>query len=244
MKAHALIAETFLRKRSILLVHLAWLGGYAPLFLIPFPPGTWQWGGFLCGWSGCALALVLSSGIFGNDIASGRIRLLVTEPVRLWELYVYRLLGLSLQAAAHVWAAGVLILVLHEWTGRGNIDHFALWLVLSWLIFNAWAALSTSVSVVVQREHNSMLVILGAIAVVFPLYFLLLFFEDSLGTRIYAGVLRYAGPPVQLLVQLGRGKCRLAQGIGSVAYSFLPTACYSLIGIMLLHRREFAAARD
>ena len=159
MKAHALIAETFLRKRSILLVHLAWLGGYAPLFLIPFPPGTWQWGGFLFGWSGCALALVLSSGIFGNDIASGRIRLLVTEPVRLWELYLYRFLGQSLQAAVHLLLAGALVLLLHGLTGRGEIDRFVLWLLASWLIFNAWAALSTSVSVVVSRENNSLLLL-------------------------------------------------------------------------------------
>jgi len=244
MKARALMTETFLRKKAILIMHLAWLGAYAPLFLIPFPPRTWQWGGFLFAWSGCLLPLALSAGIFGNDIASGRIRLLVTEPIQLWELYLYRLLGLSVQAAVHLLVAAALILLLQGLTGRGNIDHFALWLGLSWLIFNAWAALSTSVSVVVPREHNAMLVILATIAVLFPLYMLLLFFEDSLGTRIYVGVLRYAGPPVQMLVQLGRGKCRLPEGLGNVAYSFVPTACYSLIGILLLQRREFAAARD
>jgi len=244
MKARVLMAETFLRKRAILLMHLAWLGAYAPLFLIPFRPGTWQWGGFLFGWSGCLLPLALSAGIFGNDIASGRIRLLVTEPVRLWELYLYRLLGLSLQAAVHVWTAGVLILLLHRFTGRGNINHFAVWLLVSWLIFNAWAALSTSVSVVVHREHNSMLVILATIAVLSPLYMLLLFFQDSLGTKIYVGVLRYAGPPVELLVRLGQGRCRLPAGIGSVAYSLLLTVFYSVIGVMLLRRREFTAAGD
>jgi len=244
MKARVLMAETFLRKRAILIMHLAWLGAYAPLFLIPFRPGTWQWGGFLFGWSGCLLPLALSAGIFGNDIASGRIRLLVTEPIRLWELYFYRVLGLSLQAAVHVWAAGVLILVLHRFTGRGNIDHFALWLLVSWLIFNAWAALSTSVSVVVSREHNSMLVILVTIAVVFPLYMLLLFFQDSLGTKIYVGILRYAGPSVELLVRLGRGNCSLPRGIGSVVYSLMLTTSYCVIGILLLERREFMAARD
>jgi len=244
MKAWALLFETFWRKRAILLMHLGWLAPYGPLFLIPFQPGIWHWGGFLFGWSGCLLPLALSAGIFGDDIASGRMRLLVTEPIRLWELYLYRFLGLSLQGAIHVWAAGVLILLLHRLTGRGNIGHFAVWLLVSWLIFNAWAALSTSVSVVVHREHNSMLVILVTIAVVFPLYTLLLFFEDSLGTKIYVGVLRYAGPSVELLVRLGRGKCRLPEGLGSVAYSLLLTAFYSLLGILLLHRREFAAAQD
>ncbi len=244
MKARALIAETFLRKRSILLVHLAWLGAYAPLFLLPFPPGAWQWGGFLFGWSGWALALVLSSGIFGNDIASGRIRLLVTEPVRLWELYFYRFLGLSLQAAAHLALAGVLVLLLHGLTGRGNIDRFVLWLLASWLIFNAWAALSTSVSVVVSRENNSILLVLLTIVAVFPLYMLLLFSQDSLGTKIYVGVLRYAGPPVELLVRLGRGKCSLPGGVANVAYSLLVTALYGAAGIVLLARREFKFSAD
>ncbi len=244
MKAQVLMAETFLRKRAIFIMHLAWLGAYLPLFLIPFQPGTWQWGGFLFGWSGCLLPLALSAGIFGDDIASGRIRLLVTEPIRLWELYLYRFLGLSLQAALHVWAAAVLILLLHRLTGRGNIDHFALWLLASWLIFNAWAALSTSVSVVVHREHNATLLVLATLGVVFPLYMLLLFFEGSTGTRIYHEIVRYAGPPVELLVRLGRGRCRLPAGIGSVAYSLLLTAFYGMIGILLLNRREFMAARD
>ena len=80
MKARALIAETFLRKASIRFMHLCWLGTYAAIFLIPLPPEAWQWGGFVFAWSGCLLALALSAGIFGDDIASGRIRMMVTEP--------------------------------------------------------------------------------------------------------------------------------------------------------------------
>jgi len=244
MKAHALIIETFRRRQAILIIHLAWLGAYAPLFLIPFPPKAWQWGGFLFAWSGCLLPLALSAGIFGHDIASGRMRLLATEPVRLWEFYLYRLLGLSLQAAVHLLTAGTLILVLQRLTGRGNIDRFAVWLLASWLIFSAWAALSTSVSVVVSREHNSTLVVLATIAATFPLYMLLLFFEDSIGTKIYIVVLRYAGPPVELLVRLGRGRCSLPGGLGSIAHSLLLTAFYAAIGILLLNRREFTAIKD
>lgn len=244
MKARALMAETFLRKRAILVTHLIWLAPYAPLFLIPFQPGIWHWGGFLFGWSGCLLPLALSAGIFGDDIASGRMRLLVTEPIRLWELYLYRFLGLSLQGAAHLLAVGGLTLLLHRLTGRGDADHFALWLLASWLIFNAWAALSTSVSVVVHREHNAMLLVLATIVVVFPLYTLLLFFEGSVGTRIYHEIVRYAGPPVELLVRLGRGKCRWPAGVASIAHSLMLTVFYGVIGILLLERREFTAARD
>ncbi len=244
MKAYSLIAETFLRKASIRIVHLAWLGTYAAIFLMPLPPEAWQWGGFVFAWSGCLLPLVLSAGIFGDDIASGRIRMVVTEPIRLWELYVYRFLGLSLQAAVHLLIAGVLILLLHWLSGRGDIDHFGLWLLASWLIFNAWAALSTSISVVVGRDHNSMVLVLATIVAVFPLYMLMLFFEDSVGTKVYHGVLQYAGPPVELLVRMGRGRCSVPGCVANVAHSLALTALYGAAGILLLDKREFTYAAD
>ncbi len=244
MKACALITETFGRKLRIRLVHLVWLVSYAPIFLIPFRPQTWQWGAFLFAWSGCFLPLALSAGVFGDDIASGRIRLLVTEPIRPAELYLYRLLGLSLQGALHLLVAGTLILVLHRLSGRGDIDHFAAWMLASWLIFNAWTALSTTVSVLVNREHNLTLVVLATVAVAFPLYMLLLFFENSLGTKIYHEIVRYAGPPVELLVRIGRGKCSLSASIASVAHSLMLTALYGAVGIVLLGRREFKFVAD
>lgn len=244
MKAYALIAETFQRKLSIRIVHAVWLASYALLFLIPFGPSKWQWGGFLFAWSGCALPLALSAGIFGDDIASGRIRLIVTEPVRPTELYLYRFLGLSLQAGVHLLAATVLILSLHRLTGRGGIAHFLPWLLASWLIFNTWAALSTSVSVWVNREHNVTLLVLVAIAAVFPLYMLLLFFENSVGTKVYQEVLRYAGPPVELLVRMGCGKCGVAGGVVAVTHSLLLTVVYGVVGVFLLGRREFTFSAE
>ncbi len=244
MKAHVLIIETFQRKASIRFIHLCWLGTCAAIFLIPMPPGAWQWGGFVFAWCGCVLPLILSAGIFGDDIASGRIRMVVTEPIRLWELYVYRLLGLSLQGAAHILAAGAMILVLHGLSGRGGISHFALWLLASWLIFTTWAALCTSVSVVVRRDQNAMAVILAAIAAVFPLYMLLLFFEDSVGTKIYHGIVQYAGPPVELLVRMGRGKCSLPGCVAEVAHSLLLIVLYGAAGIALLNKREFTYVAD
>lgn len=245
MKAYALIAETLLRKASIRIVHLAWLAACPLMFLIPFSPDArWQWGGFLFAWGGCFLPLSLSAGIFGDDIASGRMRMVMTEPIRPFELYLYRFLGLSLQAAVHLLIAGALILLLHRFTNRGRTDHFAAWLLVSWLIFNTWTALSASLSVVVGRQNNSMLVVLGALVTAFPLYMLLLFFEDHLGTRIYLAIVRYAGPPIELLVQLGRGKDNLLQAVGSIGHSLLLTAFYGAIGIVLLGRREFKGATD
>ena len=212
----------------------------------PLPAGDLAVGRLSCSrWSGCLLPLVLSAGIFGDDIASGRIRLLVTEPIRPWELYFYRFLGLSLQAAVHLLAAGALILLLHRLTGRGSVDHFAVWMLASWLIFNVWAALSTSVSVVVQpraqfdvagpRHRRGGLPAVHAAAVLS---------RTALGTKVYHGIVRYAGPPVELLVRMGRGKGSLAGSVASVAHSLMLTALYGAAGIVLLGRREFKYVAD
>ena len=81
-------------------------------------------GRFLFIWAGFFLALALSAGIFGDDIASGRICVLVTKPFWVGELYIYRLLGLSLQAAIHLLLAGGVILVVHLLMRKGNV---AIW---------------------------------------------------------------------------------------------------------------------
>jgi len=244
MKAYAMISETFLRKSSFRLVHLGWLLAYPLIFLMPSLPETWQWGGLMFAWSGCLLPIVLSAGIFGDDIASGRIRLLATEPIHLSELYIYRFLGLSLQAAAHLLAVAALILLLHGLTGRGSLDRFASWILASWLIFNTWAALSTSVSVVVSRDHNSMTLVLATIIVFFPLYMLLLFFQDSMVTQVYHAIVRYGCPPVDILAGLGLGKYSLAEGGANVAHSLALTVLYGAAGIVLLKNREFKYAAD
>jgi ABC-type transport system involved in multi-copper enzyme maturation permease subunit len=244
MKAYSLIKETVLRKTSIRVVHLSWFAVYPAIFLIPFPPETWQWGAFLFGWSGCLLPLLLSEGIFGDDIASGRIRMLVTEPIRPAELYLYRLLGLSLQAAAHFLAVGTLILLLHRLTGRGSIGHFVPWVLASWLVFNTWAALSTSLSVVLKRANNSMLLFL-ATAVAFVLLNLLThFLPKSMVVEAIRQTVRYVGPPVEFLGQTALGKFSLLQGVGCVVHSLLLAALYGTAGIILLGRREFKYVAD
>lgn len=244
MKAYALIVETFSRKASVRFVHLSWLGIYAAIFLIPMPPEAWHWGPFLFGWSGCLLPLLLSEGIFGDDIASGRIRLLVTEPIRPSELYVYRFLGLSLQAAAHFLAVGALILLLHYLTRRGSVSHLAGFVLVSWLIFNVWAALSTSLSVVLKRAHNSMLLFIVTAAVFFLLSMLMSFFPKSEAVHVLLRVVRYSCPPVELLGSTAAGKFSLLQGFGSVAHSLLLTAFYGAAGVVLLGRREFKYVAD
>jgi ABC-type transport system involved in multi-copper enzyme maturation permease subunit len=244
VKAYALILETFRRKASIRLVHLSWLGIYAVIFLIPMPPEGWHWGMFLFGWSGCLLPLLLSEGILGDDIASGRIRLLVTEPLRPWELYLYRFLGLSLQAALHILLAGALILLLHRLTGRGSVGHFAGFMLVTWLLFNVWAALSTSLSVVFKRAHNSMLLFIVTAAVFFLLSMLMSFFPKSAAVHVLLRVVRYTCPPVELLGSTASGVFSLLPGLGSIAHSLLLTILYGAAGILLLGRREFKFVAD
>jgi ABC-type transport system involved in multi-copper enzyme maturation permease subunit len=244
VKAYELMMETFRRRASIRLVHLSWFGTYAVIFLIPMPPEAWRWGAFLLAWSGCLLPLLLSDGIFGDDIASGRIRLLVTEPIRSWELYLYRFLGLSLQAAVHIWLAGALILLLHRLTGHGSVDRFMVWMLASWLLFNVWTALSTSLSVVVRRSHNSMFLFIITAGVFLVASFLMAFFPENPGTRAYLAALRYTGPPVELLAKIALDKSSLAASVGSVAHSLLLTALYGAAGMVLLGRREFKFVAD
>ncbi len=244
MKAYALITETFRRKASIRIVHVSWLGIYATIFLFPFGPEMWHWGPFLLGWSGCLLPLLLSEGIFGDDIASGRIRLLVTEPIRPRELYLWRFLGLSLQAAVHIWLVGALILLLHQLTGRGSVDRFVVWMLAAWLLFNVWAALSTSLSVVLRRAHNSMILFIVTAAVFLVLSMLTSFFPKSTAVHVLLGVVRYTCPPVELLGSTAAGKFSLLQGFGSVTYSVMLIALYGAAGIVLLGRREFKYVAD
>jgi len=244
MKAYALMVETFSRKGSVRFVHLCWLGIYAALFLIPMPPETWHWGQFLFAWSGCLLPLLLSEGIIGDDIASGRIRLIVTEPIRPVELYVYRLLGLSLQGAVHFLAVGVLVLLLHRLTGRGSVSHFAGFVLASWLIFNAWAALSTSLSVVLKRSNNSMLLFIVTVAVCFLLSLSIHFFPKSVGVNVVLPIVRYTCPPVELLANTAWGKLDLLEGLGSVALSLLLVVLYGVAGVVLLGKREFKYVAD
>jgi len=244
MKAYELIMETLLRKTFLRVIHLAWLGTYAALFLIPWPPEIWNWGAFVFGWSGCLLPLLLSAGIFGDDIASGRISLLVTKPIRPEYLYACRWFGISLQGAVHLAIAGGVIFALHSLTGRGNAEHLALWLLAAWLVFNTWAALSTSLSVVVKREHNGILLVLGAGVVALGVSLLTGLFPDSYGTKLLTGFVRWACPPVELLVDLVRTQRSVWTGLGDAGHCVMLTVFYGVLGMILLSRREYKRTGD
>jgi ABC-type transport system involved in multi-copper enzyme maturation permease subunit len=244
MRAYELIKETLLRKAYIRLVHISWFATYGLVFLIPFPPETWNWGAFLFGWSGCMLALLLTAGIFGDDIASGRICILIIKPLWPGELYIYRLMGLSLQALVHLLISGGIMFTLCRATGRGTIDHLGLWMLSSWLIFTTFAALSTSISVVVRRAHNSMLLFAAIGFVYFVVVLMISLFQKHTTTEIVMGFLRYACPPVELLSKLALGKYSVIRSLGCVMHSLALTILYSAVGIIILCKRQFVCVRD
>ena len=148
MRAYELMKETYCRRGYIWIVHIVWLVLYGSFWWLFLPSGP-EFGKFLFIWGGFFLPLALSAGIFGDDIASGRICVLVTKPFWIGELYIYRLLGLSLQAAVHFILAACIVFVLHFFMRKGSTEDLGFWLLATWLLFNTCAALSTSLSIVV-----------------------------------------------------------------------------------------------
>jgi hypothetical protein len=253
MRAYELIKETFYRRGYIWIVHIAWLTIYG-IFWWLFLPETPEYGRFVFIWGGFLLPLALSAGIFGDDIASGRICVVVTRPFWCGELYIYRLLGLSLQGAVHLALAGGIALVLHAIMRRGTVDGLGLWLVATWLLFNTCAALSTSVSVVVGRMYNCLLLLAVIVTGYFVVSMLMGYLGPHANKGVFMGFVRYLWPPFELLYKLAHGeygKYSLAVGkysvpksVACVVHSLMLTLAYSAVGIALLTRRQFSRERD
>jgi len=253
MRAYELIKETFMRRRYLWIVHLVWLCTYA-LFWWLFLPDHEEFGNFFFNWGGLFLALALSAGILGDDVASGRICLLMTRPLRPGTLCAYRLLGLSLQAAGHFVLAWVLLFVMHVVTGKGSLEGFARWFMVTWLFFNTWAALSLSLSVIVKRAHNSLLLFVVFVTVATVVQILIWNARDHGLTRAVTGLVRYACPPFKFLHELGEGKYadqtltiarrQVPRYLACAAHALLLTGIYLGIGMRWLSRREFFSERE
>jgi ABC-type transport system involved in multi-copper enzyme maturation permease subunit len=253
MKAYELVKETFSRRGYIWIVHVVWLALYGLFWWLFLPTGP-EFGRFIFIWGGFFLPLALTAGIFGDDIASGRICVLVTKPLWPGELYLCRLLGLSLQAAVQFILAGFIVLILHFFTKKGNTDYLGLWLFVTWLLFNTVAALSTSLSVVVGRTYNSLLMLV----VVVTVYFVMSLLMGSAGQEgskgLFAGFIRYPWPPFELLYKLANGeygkynltvgRFSVTKSVACVVHSLILTVVYSIIGIVLLSKRQFSRQRD
>jgi hypothetical protein len=256
MRAYELIKETFCRKLYILIVHLSWLTLYGGFWWLTLPSASEVsgFGRFIFIWGGFLLPLILSAGIFGNDISSGRICVLVTKPFWPGELYIYRLLGLSLQAAVHFILAWCVIFILHVFMHKGSMNGLGMWLFASWLLFNTCAALSTSLSVVIGRAYNALLLLIVIVAGSFIVTYLMSAMNQEEETGVFIYFIRFACPPFKLLSKLAGGeygkysltvgRFSLAKSVACVVHSLILTVVYSIIGIVLLSKRQFSSERE
>ena len=253
MRAYELIKETFLRRRFVWIVHVVWLATYV-MFWWLFLPDPEEYGNFIFHWGGLLLPLVLSAGILGDDIASARICVLMTRPMLPGMLCAYRLLGLSLQGAAHFTLAWGVLLVIHVVTGKGSVEGLVRWLAITWLFFNAWAALSTSLSVIVKRAHNSLLLFVLLVTVAAVVGCLQWQAGDHWIAKAATGFAQFACPPFKFLLEMGKGEYAgqtltvarraIPKHIACVAHCLVLTGMYLLIGMRWLSRREFFSERE
>jgi hypothetical protein len=257
MRKYELIRETFCRRGYIWIVHVVWLvlyGSFWWLFLPRSGEEFGQFGQFLFIWGGFFLALALSAGIFGDDIASGRICVLATKPLSSRELYICRLLGLSLQATVHFILAGCIIVILRLVMRKGSIENLGIWLFASWLLFNTVAALSTSLSIVIGRTYNSLLILVVVATGYFVLGLLMSNMSQQAEAGVLTGFIRYPWPPFELLSRfaggeygkysLTVGRFSVSKSVACVVHSLFLTVVYSIIGIILLRKRQFSRQRD
>jgi hypothetical protein len=242
MRGYELMKETLLRRCFInLFVHLAVLALYGILFLPWFAELYVPWANTMLIGSGFILPLIVSAGIFGNDIASGRIAVLVTKPMRAAELYGWRVAGLLAQGAIHFLIAIIIIFALSHITGRGDIHRLLPILLAAFQFYCGTIALSTMISVVVKREFNSVIVLVGLIVIIMTLQSLWSECPDAWVTHWLDQCVKNGLPPIE----------RILRAVKTETSLFLPTlhtlglsAVYTGVGMLLLSRQQFPQARD
>ena len=239
-----LLKETFFRKRFIFIGHSALLFFYMALFFLPFPL-DFPWGGMILVASGILLPLLLTSGIFGNDIATGRIDFLVTKPISLSKIFLCRISGVILQGTLHIMFAGFLIWMMHSFfNDKGTLFNFKIFLFVSWLLFITFATLSISLSVLVEREYNTAILILGSGFLLFLVLGLKNFFPEYILTKVLCTTVKYVFPPVELLSKMATGHNGMLHLMGYIIHAAGLAILYSTFGILMLRTKEFKRALD
>jgi hypothetical protein len=129
-----------------------------------------------------------------------------------------------------------------------------MWLLASWLLFNTCAALSTSLSVVVARSFNSLLLLVVIVIGGFMTRLLMGFVGAESMKGALTSFVRYACPPFELLgkfaggeygkFSLTVGRFSVTKNVACVVHCLMLTAAYSIAGIVMLCGREFSRVRD
>lgn len=239
-----LMKETYTRRGYIRIVHICWILIYMVLFCFPFSQEVWQWGPFLLIWSGCLLPILLSAGVFGDDIASGRIALIITKPIPTYFLFLCRACGLLVQSILHFVIVSSIIFVLHRLTNRGDASNLLSWTISSFLLSATWITLSTTLSVLVKREHNAIVLILATIGIFVLFSILMAFYPDELATKWITQVFKYIFPPVGILFELSEQGFSYRQTLGVVLHLFGLLSVYSFLGIYFLSIKQFNLKQD
>jgi hypothetical protein len=232
VKAFELIKETFCRKSFIPITHIVWCALYVCFFNVE--PA--QWGQVLFIFGGILLPIVLTAGIYGDDYSSGRISVLLTRPVGIVPLYLYRLLGVALQGIVNIAAAIGVILLIRQTTGCDGVGKFWIWPAASGLMFMAWASFSASLSVCMKQAYNFIFIMIGMIA--FGLLISVIHNPDEFPVKSLLTIIKYALPPVELLGQLAKENLSPMYTTAYVMHGLGLTAFYSLVGIVLMSKRE------
>ena len=250
MYAWPLIVETYRRKRIVPFAHFLFLLPY--LVLIPVLPYANEEilpiGILILFISGLFFAPVLTTGIFSNDISSGRFRILATEPIPREAFYVWRLVGVMLQGMVHLAIVSTMFLIMNALTGLGNLHCFPQYLVATFIMFGSVAALSIMLSLVITSDASTLVVlilpfaiagvdILGHISTSFPIV------KEVCDGIITAS--KYGLPPLPWLVEAftSNHEGTWREILGCAFHAAGLSLAYALIGVTLLNRRELKPQR-
>ena len=246
---YEVLKETFLRRRFIPMLHVLYMVVYIMVFTIYYllPSKSTQWELWLFVWSGCLFPVLLTAGLFGDDIASGRILQLLIKPISLGTLYLMRVLGVFIQCVIHLTVCFSMLFIMYLLTEQQARGHLGLWFLASVLISLTWLMLSASISTFMLREYNVVLVLIGSI-VVFMLWqsasIIASIADWPVISKVADGFMIYGVPPVGLLFKLGTQKYSTAGVLAVTLHAVAMAALYIVIGIVVLTHREFIRKRE
>lgn len=243
------LKETIFRRRFIPVLHMLYLGVYIMIYTVYhlLPSETGQWELWLFIWSGCLFPVLLTAGLFGDDIAGGRMLQLVIKPISLGTLYLLRVLGVFIQCVIHLAVCYLLLFIVYRITGQEAKGHIGLWFFASVLISLTWLTLSASFSTFLFREYNIVMVLIGSI-VVFMLWQSASTVAAITGwsalSKLADGMMIYGVPPIALLFRLSMQKYGITGSVAVTLHAVIMAALYVIVGIMILTHREFVRKRE